>query len=246
MIEDESLLKRMVVHGDLKHVAITADGNGRWATNRGLPRTAGHEESQKAFLSTLKACVELDVPYLSLHVFSSENWARPAEEVNAISALFAHVLRGSVSLFDDLGVRFRWAGSVDRMPGDLLSLLRETEERTLGNDGLMLQFCLNYGGRLEIAEAVAHLCDAIEAGQESRQDLDVNAIRRYLYTPDIPDVDLYIRTAGEKRFSNFLIWQAAYAELVFTDTLWPDFRRGDLVAAVKEFASRRRTFGTGR
>ncbi|WP_067461427.1 polyprenyl diphosphate synthase [Actinomadura macra] len=234
----------MLASGRLQHVAISADGNGRWATMRGMKRSAGHEESQKSFRSVLTTCADLGISYLSLHVFSPENWSRPVAEVAAIEDLFYRVLDNSVESFKQLGVRFRWSGSPQHMSPDLTEKLQSVEHATSNNGAITLQFCLNYGGRLEIVEAVNKLHRALAAGQLISHETDADELRRYFYAPDIPDVDLYIRMAGEKRFSNFLIWQAAYAEFVFTDTLWPDFRTEHLVAAITEYTTRKRTFGT--
>lgn len=229
--------------GRPRHVAISADGNGRWARQRGLPRTTGHVESQKAFSSVLDAVAELEIPYLSLHVFSSENWKRPADEVASIVALFSKVLSSATARFNDLGVRFVWCGSRQNMPEDLAKTLVRVEQATSGNDRIALQFCLNYGGRSEIVEAAARLSRDAIMGRADPERYDEELFRAHLYKPDVPDVDLFIRTAGEIRFSNFLLWQSAYAEMVFTDTLWPDFRKEDLVSAIAEYSQRKRTLG---
>jgi undecaprenyl diphosphate synthase len=243
-VNDILEIREVVDSGHLRHVAITADGNGRWATARGVPRLEGHVESKKAFESVLTACVELGLPYLSIHVFSPENWRRSTQEVDSIMGLFTQVLPDSIKLFNRLGVRFLWAGSQRQMPERLLKQLSATECGTSTNNRLTLQFCLNYGGRLELLEAVQAACGHAVNGHIVAETLDEGAFREYFYAPDVPDVDLYIRPGGEFRFSNFLIWQAAYAELVFSQKLWPEFRREDLLSAIREFLVRRRTFGT--
>jgi undecaprenyl diphosphate synthase len=227
----------------LQHLAISADGNGRWAEQRGLPRSAGHEHSQKAFRSVLESCVEFEIPYLSLHVFSSENWARPGEEVSYIIDLFTRVLSSVVEPFREIGVRFRWSGSTASVPEGLIELLRSVEEQTADNSALTLQFCLNYGGRSEIVDAVRRLTRDVSEGAVDMAKVDETTFRKYLYCPDIPDVDLFVRPAGEFRLSNFLLWQLAYAELVFTEELWPDFNRETVASAIHEFIGRRRKFG---
>ena len=226
-----------------QHVAISADGNGRWATNRGLPRTAGHKASERAFKEVLYGVRDLKIPYLSLHVFSTENWNRSPAETANIFALFIDVLHRSLMLFTELGVRFRWTGEREELPPDLISKLSGVEAATAQNSSLTLQFCANYGGKAEITHAAVALARGATAGKIDLDSVDESAFSAFMYRPDIPDVDLFIRTAGEHRFSNFLLWQSAYAEIHFVDTLWPDFSRQDLWRAIALYAGTDRRFG---
>ncbi|WP_433511330.1 polyprenyl diphosphate synthase [Nonomuraea sp. CA-143628] len=227
----------------VRHIAISADGNGRWATSRGLPRSAGHDASREAFASVLSACVELNIPYLSIHVFSSENWGRPEPEVRKLIELFSRVLELSLHDFNELGVRFRLTGSRLEVPSDLRRTVEAIEKTTSANGHVTLQFGLNYGGRKELVDAAVGLARAAMAGEIRPEEFDEETFRRHLYWPDTPDVDLFIRTGGHFRLSNFFLWQTAYAELVFTDVLWPDFRKPDLMSALELYARAERSFG---
>ncbi|HEY0165673.1 MAG TPA: polyprenyl diphosphate synthase [Jatrophihabitans sp.] len=230
------------LHG-VRHIAISADGNGEWATRRNLPPSAGNEKSQDAFLAVLATCLEINLPYLSLHVFSSENWGESTDEVRDLVSAFTEVLEKRCETFLDLGIRFVWAGKEADLPPELLNAIARVEAATADNSRLCLQLCLNYGGHAEILHAAKGMARASEAGQLELSTATESDFRRYLYSPDIPDVDLYIRTAGELRLSNFMLWQCAYAELVFTDELWPDFRKEHLLSAIQSYAARRATFG---
>lgn len=225
-----------------RHIAISADGSGRWASERGLTRTVGHRSSIGAFLRTLTACSQLGIPFLSIHAFSTENWHRPATEVDTVVDTFAVVLHESVDTFDKLGVKVVWSGEEHPLPRRLIDHLREVERHTSSNSALTLQLCLNYGGRTEMEVAASRLASAVGT-------MGVNgtghplSLRQFLYHPEIPDVDLYIRTGRRARISNFLLWQMAYAEIVFSDTLWPDFGETDLADAISRYQSSDRTFG---
>ena len=226
-----------------RHVAIIMDGNGRWAKARGLPRRAGHREGAEALRRVVRAAAAFGVEYLTVFGFSSENWKRPAEEVTDLMGLLRLYLRREIAEIDSNGVRLRVIGDRDRLSSDIIDLIEEAEERTAGNRRLNLTVALSYGGRAEIVRAAQQLARAVLAGSLDPEDIDEPAFRRHLFTSDIPDPDLVIRTSGEKRISNFLLWQSAYAEYIFTDTLWPDFSGEHLKAAIVEFGGRKRRYG---
>lgn len=227
----------------LEHVAIIMDGNGRWAKARGLPRTAGHKKGVDAVRRVITAARELGVRYLTLFGFSSENWRRPADEVGELMRLLRFYLRSEIAELHRNGVRLRIVGDRARLAPDIVQLIESGEERTAGNDGLTVMVALSYGGRQEIVDAAKRLADEAAAGRLDPAAIDEAAFAARLYAPDVPDPDLVIRTSGEKRISNFLLWQAAYAEFLFTDTLWPDFCKSDLEAAIDEYHRRERRFG---
>jgi undecaprenyl diphosphate synthase len=225
------------------HVAIIMDGNGRWATARGLPRIAGHRRGAEAVRRTIVAATELGIRYLTLFGFSSENWKRPADEVSDLMGLLRHYLRGEIAELHRNGVRLRIIGDRTRLAPDIVALIENAEATTRGNAGLNLVVALSYGGRAEIAAAAQAVARRVVAGELTPEAIDETRFGDALWTAGIPDPDLLIRTSGEKRISNFLLWQAAYAEFVFLDTLWPDFGKDDLVAAVEEFQRRERRYG---
>jgi undecaprenyl diphosphate synthase len=226
------------------HVAIIMDGNGRWAKARGLPRTAGHKRGAEAVRRTVEAARELGVSYLTLYAFSSENWKRPAGEVTDLMGLLRLYLRNEVKNLDRNGIRLKVIGDRNRLGPDIVRLIEESEARTAGNTALTLLLALSYGGRQEIVEAARSLAREVAEGRLSPDRVDEEALGARLTTAGIPDPDLIIRTSGEQRISNFLLWQGAYAELVFMDTLWPDFGRSELEAAIRDFHGRDRRFGT--
>ena len=211
-----------------RHVAIIMDGNGRWAKARGLPRTVGHREGAEALRRIVRASAEFGVDYLTVFGFSSENWKRPAEEVTDLMGLLRLYLRREIAEIDREGVRLRVIGDRDRLSADIIKLIEDAERRTAGNTRLNLTVALSYGGRAEIVRAAQQLAKAVEAGCLDPEDIDEGSFQRHLFTADIPDPDLVIRTSGEKRISNFLLWQSAYAEYVFMDKLWPDLAGEDL------------------
>jgi undecaprenyl diphosphate synthase len=224
-----------------RHVAIIMDGNGRWAVSRGMPRVAGHTRGVEAVRATLAACGKQGVEYLTLFAFSSENWRRPADEVSTLMRLFITALQREIDKLIELGVRLRVVGDIDAFAPELQRLIAQAERRTLGNSRLHLTICANYGGRWDIAraaEAAARERAALGGGPFEPADL-----ARHLALAFAPDPDLLIRTGGERRISNFLLWQAAYAELYFTDTLWPDFDAAALDSALAWYAGRQRRFG---
>ena len=225
------------------HVAIIMDGNGRWAKARGLPRSAGHKKGVDAVRRSITAARELGIAYLTLFSFSSENWRRPEQEVSDLMGLLRFYLRSEVAELHKAGVRLRVIGDRARLSPDIVSLIEHGEALTAGNTALTVVIALSYGGRQEIALAARRLAEDVAAGRISPADVDEGALADRLHTDGIPDPDLLIRTSGELRLSNFLLWQTAYTELVFTDTLWPDFTKSDLEAAIAEFQRRDRRFG---
>ncbi len=222
------------------HVACVMDGNGRWASRRGLPRTEGHAAGEAALLDTVEGALELGISWLTMFAFSTENWRRPADEVRYLMGFNERLLVTRRDELHEKGVRIRFAGRRDwRVPRRVLKRMDESIELTAGNRTMTLTMAFNYGGRAEIVDAVRSLvADGVPAGK-----VDERAIRSRLYHPDQPDPDLVVRTSGEFRISNFLLWQIAYSELVFADVLWPDFRRQHLFAAVAEYQRRNRRYG---
>ena len=225
------------------HVAIIMDGNGRWAKSRGLPRIAGHRSGAEAVRRTVKAAAELGVAYLTLFGFSSENWRRPADEIDDLMGLLRHYLRGEIAALHSNGVRVRVIGERARLAPDIVTLIDNAEALTRDNGGLRLAIALSYGGRAEIARAARAIAEAVQSGRLAPDAVDESQFARYLLTADMPDPDLVIRTSGEQRISNFLLWQTAYSELVFTQTLWPDFGKADLEKALRDYHGRERRYG---
>lgn len=225
------------------HVAIIMDGNGRWARARGLPRTVGHQRGADAVRRTVRGAGELGISYLTLFGFSSENWKRSPTEIDDLMGLLRYYLRSEIAELDKNGVRLRVIGDSRRLAGDIVDLIQDAESRTRNNRRLNLTVALSYGGRSEIALAAKRIAQAVEAGSLTIDDIDEATFARHLLTVGIPDPDLIIRTSGEQRVSNFLLWQSAYAELVFLDRLWPDFSKEDLEYAVHEFNRRERRYG---
>ncbi len=224
---------------EVRAVAIIMDGNARWARRRGLPVIAGHRAGTKAAHRAIQACLDLGIESLCIFAFSTENWSRSQEEVEAIMELFGETIERELPNLMRQGVRVRFVGRRDRAPERVRATMEAVEARTSGNDRLSLWVAFDYGGRAEIVEAARRL---VEEGVDPR-DIDENAIAARLYAPEMPEPDLLIRTSGELRVSNFLLWQLAYTELVFVETLWPDFEEEDLRRALEEYASRRRRFG---
>ena len=226
-----------------RHVAIIMDGNGRWAKARGLPRIAGHRSGAEAARRTVAAATELGIPYLTLFGFSSENWGRPSTEIHDLMALLRHYLRGEIAELHRNGVRLKVIGQTARFAPDIVSMIEHAEVATRENPRITLTIALSYGGRAEIAAAVRTIAEQVARGRLAPEAVDEGCIARHLFTADIPDPDLLIRTSGEQRISNFLLWQCAYSELVFTKTLWPDFSRRDLEQAIDDFCGRERRYG---
>jgi undecaprenyl diphosphate synthase len=226
-----------------KHVAIVMDGNGRWANQRGLPRVEGHKRGEAVVLDVTRGAIEIGVKWLSVYAFSTENWKRSPDEVRFLMEFNRDVIHRRVNELDALGVRVRWAGRLPKLWRSVVNELKIAEERTKNNDVMNLTMCVNYGGRAEIADAAREIARQVAAGKINPEKVDERTVARYMYQPDMPDVDLFIRPSGEERTSNFMLWQSAYAELVFQDILWPDFDRLHLWSAVEKFARRDRRFG---
>ncbi|GAB4000321.1 isoprenyl transferase [Nocardioides marmoraquaticus] len=226
------------------HVAIVMDGNGRWAEERGLPRTAGHTEGESSLFDVVEGAIEVGVKAISAYAFSTENWSRSADEVKFLMGFNRDVIRRRRDEMHELGVRVRWAGRAPRLWRSVVKELQVAEEMTRDNDVLTLTMCVNYGGRAELADAARAMADDVAAGRLEPRAVDQKTFARYLYVPELPDADLVWRTSGEQRLSNFMLWQAAYSELVFTDVLWPDVDRRHLWAAVEQYAARNRRYGS--
>jgi len=227
-----------------KHVAIVMDGNGRWAQQQGLPRTAGHTAGEAVLFDVIEGAIEIGVRCLSVYAFSTENWHRSPDEVRFLMGYSRDVIHRRRDDLDALGVRVLWAGRRPKLWKSVIDELQVAEAQTVDNRTLDLQFCINYGGRAEIVDAARSLARAAADGTLQPDHITEKTFSSHLYQPGLPDVDLFWRTSGEQRTSNFLPWQAAYAEFVFTDKLWPEVDRRDLWAAVDVFLGRRRRFGT--
>jgi undecaprenyl diphosphate synthase len=226
-----------------RHVAIIMDGNGRWAQARGLPRIAGHRQGAEAVRRTVRAAGELGIPYLTLFGFSSENWKRPLAEIDDLMGLLRHYLRGEIADLHKNAVRLRVIGDLARLAPDIVTMIANAERLTCENSGVTLTIALSYGGRAEIVAAVRALAERCADGALAPDAIDEAVISQHLFTSGIPDPDLLIRTSGEQRISNFLLWQCAYSELVFTKALWPDFGRAYLEQAIDDFGGRERRYG---
>lgn len=225
------------------HVAIIMDGNGRWAKARGLPRVAGHRAGVEALRQTVRAAGEMGVSWLTVYAFSSENWSRPKSEVDDLMGLLKLFIRRDLAELHKNGVRVRIIGDRNGLDPDIETLLEEAEALTRANTAMTLVVAFNYGSRDEIVRAARRIGEAIKAGKLSTEDITADVFTRHLDTVGIPDPDLVIRTSGELRLSNFLLWQAAYSELVFLPCFWPDFSRADLAEALRAYATRERRFG---
>jgi len=225
------------------HIAIIMDGNGRWAKARGLPRAAGHERGVEALRRTVEAAGEIGVRYLTVYSFSTENWRRPAAEVNALFGLLKTFIKKDLGRLKKEGVKINVIGRRDGLPDDIANLVEKAERETASNSDFVLNIAFNYGGREEIARAARALSADVASGAVQPEDVTEDVLASYLDTADMPDPDLLVRTSGEYRLSNFLLWQAAYSELVFFDVLWPDFDRAWLEKAVAIYSDRERRFG---
>jgi undecaprenyl diphosphate synthase len=226
-----------------RHIAIIMDGNGRWAGSRGLPRALGHQRGADSVRTAVRACGELGIEYLTLYAFSSENWKRPVAEVQDLMGLLRLYLRRELDDLAKNAVKLRVIGEVSALEIDIQDLIRGAEERTRDNRGLVLTVALNYGGRNEIISAVRAVARQVASGELEPDDISTETFEGHLQTDGIPDPDLIIRTSGEHRLSNFLLWQSAYSELVFTPVLWPDFGREELEESISEFHRRERRYG---
>jgi undecaprenyl diphosphate synthase len=226
-----------------KHIAIIMDGNGRWAELRGLPRIAGHQEGINSVREVLALCGELGIGALTIYAFSQENWKRPLPEINALMMLLEHYLQKEMETLIEKGIRFRAIGRLDSLPPSAHDWVRKAERDTAHLDKLMLTVALSYGGRSEIVDAVRRLAQDCKEDKIRTEAIDETVMESYLSTRGLPDPDLLIRTSGEARISNFLLWQLAYTEMYFTPTLWPDFRRREALLALVEYQRRERRFG---
>jgi undecaprenyl diphosphate synthase len=225
------------------HVAIIMDGNGRWAKARGLPRAIGHQRGAEAARRTVQGAAELGIGYLTLFGFSSENWSRPATEVDDLMQLLRFYLEREIEELHRNGIRLSVIGDRQRLSPAIVRLIENAETMTSANARMRLTMALSYGGRAEIAAAARRIAIDVAAGRIAADRVDEDLVQRYLFTADMPDPDLVIRTSGEKRFSNFLLWQSAYSELVFVEKHWPEFGKDDLAAAIQEFSGRERRYG---
>jgi undecaprenyl diphosphate synthase len=226
-----------------QHVAIVMDGNGRWANQRGLTRVEGHKAGEAALLDVVAGAIEAGVKYLTVFAFSPENWKRSPDEVRFLMGFNREVLRRRRDQLNAWGVRIRWAGRRPKLWASVINELQEAERMTAGNDTLTLTMCVNYGSRVEIVDAMNAIAAEVAAGKLKPGAISEKTIQRHLQTASLPDVDLFMRSSGEQRASNFLLWQSAYAEFVFLDTLWPDFGRSDLWRGIELYQSRNRRFG---
>lgn len=225
------------------HVAIIMDGNGRWAAERGLPRSEGHRYGVEAVRSSVRAAIELNISYLTLFSFSSENWSRPAQEIRGLMSLLKRFIKTDLADLHKHGVRIRVIGERTGVEGEVLKLIEDAVALTSGNSGLQLTVAFNYGSRNEIARAARHVAERVEKGEMRPEEVTSAVLEQHLDTAGMPDPDLLIRTSGEMRLSNFLLWQSAYTEFVFLDVFWPDFTRETLEGAIAIYRARERRYG---
>lgn len=244
MDEIERKIAELKAHAELpRHIAIIMDGNGRWAKSRNLPRLAGHKAGRESVRTVVRTCAKLGIGVLSLYTFSLENWRRPRSEVSGLMRFLREVLYSEYLELKENNIRLRAMGRLEMLPKGTLQALNETIEKLSVNDGMILNLCLSYSGRAEIADAARRLAEDASAGKIEPGEIDEKMLGSYLYAPDLPDPDLLIRTSGEQRISNFLLWQLAYAEIVVQEVFWPDFREEHLFGAIKEYLERDRRFG---
>lgn len=226
-----------------KHVAVIMDGNGRWARARNLPRSAGHKQGAEALRTMLHTCRKLGVRHLTVYAFSAENWQRPQTEINDIFGLMSFYLKREIEEFKNNGIRLRVIGDLQRLPSDLRQMIAAAEQETAVNGAFDFTVCFSYGARQEMVCAMRRMAEDVKAGRLDAQDITEAHLEAYLYTTHLPEPDLLIRTGGEKRLSNFLLWQSAYAELYFTDILWPDFGEAHFTEACRDYSYRERRYG---
>ncbi|MFC1869452.1 isoprenyl transferase [Thermodesulfobacteriota bacterium] len=226
-----------------RHVAVIMDGNGRWAKKRAMNRIRGHEGGAESVRAVVRANREIGIPWLTLYAFSAENWKRPKYEIDALMGILKRFLKSELGEMLENGIRFQTIGNIDKLSSDVRSVLYETIEKTSQNRDMVLSLALSYGGRQEIASAIQKIAERVESGNIHPSEITEKLISESLYTAEMPDPDLLIRTSGEFRVSNFLLWQIAYTEIYITPTLWPDFRKEDYLLAIEEFQKRNRRFG---
>jgi undecaprenyl diphosphate synthase len=219
------------------------DGNGRWAKKRSLNRIRGHREGAESVRNIVRACREMGIEVLTLYAFSTENWQRPRQEISALMSLLKNFLRSELAEMMENGIRLNAIGQIERFPDDVLTVLRDVMEETRENSGMILNLALSYGGRDEIVAAAQKIAAEVQAGRLQAEEITKAVFSKYLYTEGMPEPDLLIRTSGEMRISNFLLWQIAYTEIYVTDTLWPDFRKGELIEILHDYQKRERRFG---
>ncbi len=242
-LNEEELRNSLDMKKIPKHVAIIMDGNGRWADNRNLPRIEGHKAGVESVREIIELCGELKIQVLTLYAFSTENWKRPSFEVNALMRLLIDQLSEQTPELNSKNVKVRVIGDIDRLPKRVIDEINKSIKITQKNTGLILNLALSYGGRQEIVRATRAIASDVKSGIISPDDIDEKVFSKYLYTHDLPDPDFIIRTSGEIRISNFLLWQCAYSELYITEVLWPDFRKKDLLLALIAYQNRKRRFG---
>lgn len=240
---EEKTVEKVVEETSLKHIAIIMDGNRRWAREKHLPSAMGHSKGVEALKKTLKACHSCGVEYLTVYAFSTENWNRSQEEVNFLMTLLANTIKNELLELDENDVRIKFIGDIEALNPDLQNILRNSEENTKDNNGVKLQIAFNYGSRAEIKNACKKIANDVKNGLLNVDDISENTISANLFTAEIPDPDLLIRTGGEKRISNYLMWQCAYSEIYVTDIYWPDFDKNSLADAIFEYGTRTRRFG---
>ncbi len=226
-----------------KHIAIIMDGNGRWANERHLPRYEGHRNGVERVREVIEACEDLGVKYLTLYAFSKENWSRPKDEVNFLMKLLCHYLDGELKELQKQNIRFRMIGRLNDLPVDVQKRIKRNTEATKDNTGLTFSLALSYSGRAEIVDAIKNITEEVRSGKLNVPEIDEKLVSDFLYTKGIPDPDLLIRTSGELRLSNFMLWQISYAELYITEKYWPDFKKDDLLKAIEAYKTRERRFG---
>jgi len=241
--ELEQNISELVKNTGLKHIAIIMDGNRRWAKERHLPSAMGHQKGVSALKNTLKACHSFGVKYLTVYAFSTENWNRPQEEVNFLMGLLANTIKNELLELDENDVKIKFIGNIAALNSDLQAILKDSEEKTKDNNGVNLQIAFNYGARMEITNACRQIAEEVKNGSLNIGDITENTISERLYTSNIPEPDLLIRTGGEKRISNYLLWQLAYSEIYVTDIYWPEFDKNTLADAITEYSNRTRRFG---
>ena len=242
--EDAKVQEKLRSAGEIpQHIAIIMDGNGRWAQQHGMPRIAGHQEGVESVRETVESCGQLGVKYLTLYAFSTENWKRPQEEVSLLMRLLLKAIRDETDRLHTNNVRMQAIGDITKLPVEVQNELFDGIQKTQGNSGLTLILALSYSGRWDITQAVRHICADIRSGSLNEDEVSEERIASYLATSGIPDPDLLIRTSGEFRISNFLLWELAYAEIVITKQFWPAFRRNALYEAIREYQQRERRFG---
>ena len=243
-IDIDARIEKLKTSNNLpRHVAIIMDGNGRWAKKRHLPRLQGHRVGRESVRTVVRTAAKIGIPYLTLYTFSLENWKRSKEEVGGLMMFLEEVLRAEFEELDENGVQLHAIGRLDMLPANTRHSLDDTMAKLAKNKRLVLTLALSYGGRAEIVDAARRIAEKVKTGEMDALDIDENTFRRALYEPETPDPDLLIRTSGESRVSNFLLWQIAYAEILVTDVLWPDFRENELIESIEAYQRRERRFG---